>query len=119
MIFCSQEADAAKEENLLSRKVEVARSKSGRINIEAVLKELFQKGIRVILLEAGEGVVSSFERAGFIDKYYFFIAPRLLGQGKRLISLPEHTNIGQNHKLQFHSISHYEEDLLIIAYPER
>ncbi len=119
IIFCSQEAEAIKEEQLRNRKVEVIRSRSGRIKIEEVLEELFHKGISVILLEAGEGLVSSFERAGLIDKYYFFIAPKLLGQGKRLISMPEHTNIGQNHKLQFHSVRHYEEDLLIIGYPEQ
>jgi diaminohydroxyphosphoribosylaminopyrimidine deaminase / 5-amino-6-(5-phosphoribosylamino)uracil reductase len=119
LVFCGKNADEERENRLQKKGVEVIRASERSLDLDEILSRLWAEDIRIILIEAGEKVVSSFEIAGLIDKYLIFLAPYILGNGRRILSIAEHTNIGDKHHLQFKSWERYEEDLLITAYPKR
>ena len=99
--------------------MEVIKQPVERLDAVEVLAELYAREISVVMLEAGETLSSNFERQGLIDKYYFFIAPQILGNGKKIFSLSEHKEMNQRHLLQYQSVSRIGDDILITAYPRR
>jgi diaminohydroxyphosphoribosylaminopyrimidine deaminase/5-amino-6-(5-phosphoribosylamino)uracil reductase len=48
-----------------------------------VLAELFERGVRSVLLEGGPTVAGSFLSEGLVDKLVGYVAPLLLGSGRR------------------------------------
>lgn len=51
----------------------------GRVDPEALLRVLGQRGVLSVLLEGGPTLAASFLAAGLVDKVYFFLAPLLIG----------------------------------------
>jgi len=119
IVFCNKNADDSKALELGEMGVEVIKLPLDRLDAAEVLAELYAREISVVMLEAGETLSSSFERQGLIDKYYFFIAPQILGNGKKIFSLSEHKEMNQRHLLQYQSVSRIGDDILITAYPRR
>jgi riboflavin-specific deaminase-like protein len=52
-----------------------------RVPLPSALHWLYQHGIRSLLVEGGSGVISSFLRGGWVDRFSFFVAPVLIGEG--------------------------------------
>ena len=52
--------------------------KNGSLDIEAVLKELYKKGIYTVFVECGGTLAGSMLKDGLIDEIYQFIAPKIL-----------------------------------------
>jgi diaminohydroxyphosphoribosylaminopyrimidine deaminase / 5-amino-6-(5-phosphoribosylamino)uracil reductase len=50
-----------------------------RVDVDALLAELFRRDVRGVLVEGGTEVHASFVEAGLVDRVAFFVAPRLLG----------------------------------------
>lgn len=50
-----------------------------KINLEFLLKVLYEKGIRSILVESGAGLNGALFKMELVDKVYQFIAPKVLG----------------------------------------
>ena len=78
----SLEADAVKGEALAALpNVEVVRLplEKGRLPIDLVVTALAQRGITSLLVEGGSAVLGAFKDAGFGDRVYAFIAPKLVG----------------------------------------
>lgn len=80
-VFCGREASAAKERTLAEAGVLVLRVSSGKsgVDISAVLEELGRRRLSNILVEGGGRVLGSFLEGGFADEFYFFYAPKILG----------------------------------------
>jgi diaminohydroxyphosphoribosylaminopyrimidine deaminase/5-amino-6-(5-phosphoribosylamino)uracil reductase len=59
-------------------------------DLEAVLDELGRRGCVQVLVEGGAGVAGSFHRAGLVDRYVVYLAPKLLGgdDGRPLFAGP-------------------------------
>ena len=71
------------------------------------------------MLESGPGLLTSFLKEGLIDKYLFFIAPKIIG-GNNPYSIFNELNIrkmSESIKLKFDKIKKIQNDLLIEAYP--
>ena len=47
----------------------------------ALLAELFDRGVRRVLLEGGPTLAAAFLRAGLVDEVVVYLAPKLLGAG--------------------------------------
>lgn len=82
LIVCGREADRDKK-NILSQKenvemMEVELNREGTIPVKKLLKKLHKRKISSLLVEGGARVSYSFAKAGLVDKYYYFIAPKLL-----------------------------------------
>lgn len=91
------------------------------LDLEAMLIELYKKGITDVLVEGGSEVNASFLRAGLIDKYLIYIAPKLLGGRNSLTPVTgsdvDHMDEALN--VVFENIDKIGDDLCITAYPKQ
>ena len=61
----------------------------GKVDLQAVLQILAERGCNEVLVEAGAGLSGAFWRAGLVDELIVYMAPRLLGsQARPLMQLP-------------------------------
>src|SRR5690606_4849971 len=57
---------------------------TGSRSIDAILDDLFDRGMRRVLVEGGPTLATAFVAAGLVDEYLAYLAPALLG-GDRLV----------------------------------
>ncbi|HXA77270.1 MAG TPA: bifunctional diaminohydroxyphosphoribosylaminopyrimidine deaminase/5-amino-6-(5-phosphoribosylamino)uracil reductase RibD [Candidatus Acidoferrales bacterium] len=83
VVFTARSTASAKACALARAGVEVVRVKSrrGRTDLRAVLKELGRRGILYVLLEAGAELNGAALAAGVVDKLVLFYAPKIMGTG--------------------------------------
>jgi diaminohydroxyphosphoribosylaminopyrimidine deaminase/5-amino-6-(5-phosphoribosylamino)uracil reductase len=81
IIITSEFAPKEKIESLGKRGVQILilDSKEGRINLKSCLSKLGEIGMTSLLVEGGSQVNGSFLDEGLIDKFLFFLSPKLLG----------------------------------------
>ena len=123
IIVTTDTADRTKLEALQAKGVEfifVAKTESG-LDLEAMLAELYKKGITELLVEGGGEVNASFLRAGLIDKYFIYIAPKLLGGRNSLTPFTglDVDSMDEAWNVTFDKVDTFGEDLRIIAYPNQ
>ena len=77
----TRRASAEKLRALQERGVETlcCPEKDCRVDLEALLRQLAERGIDSVLLEGGGALNESFLRAGLVDEVCAFIAPKLIG----------------------------------------
>ena len=78
LIFTTKRASRKKKRLLAGRGIEVVETRS-RINVEALMRELYKRGIISVLVEGGGDVLGSFVDARCVDKVHAFHAPILIG----------------------------------------
>lgn len=81
VIFCAPDAAPARRRRLERRGAEVVavrRTREG-LSLDDVLHNLGQRGILGLLVEGGSTVHRSFLSQGAVDKFYFILAPWLMG----------------------------------------
>jgi diaminohydroxyphosphoribosylaminopyrimidine deaminase/5-amino-6-(5-phosphoribosylamino)uracil reductase len=59
----------------------VARPRGARVDLERLLRDLYGRGVRRLLVEGGARTLGAFLDAGLVDQVCVFVAPRLLGAG--------------------------------------
>jgi diaminohydroxyphosphoribosylaminopyrimidine deaminase/5-amino-6-(5-phosphoribosylamino)uracil reductase len=75
--------------------------------------------VQSVLLEGGETLAGEMLRAGLIDKFFVFLAPKLVGgEGKGLFAGEGAALMGDALPLQFDRVIRVGSDILIEAYPE-
>jgi len=117
------EGNQGKKKSLEERGVEVWElpADRGRVDLKALLGELGKREVTSVLLEGGATLNASALEAGVVDKFVFFIAPKIIGGSRApgpvggngakkiedawLVSELEFTKVG--------------EDLMITCYPRR
>ena len=120
-IFSGEDVDQEKVEKLREKGVHVyfvPKDEKG-LDLHFIMKDLFSKGITDVLVEGGSELNVSFLRAGLINKFQVYIAPKLLG-GRQ--SLTPYTgedvdSMDEAIVVDFESIEQVGEDLFITAYP--
>ena len=60
-------------------KVEIFKSRDGKVDMTIVMDYLGKKGINSMMIEAGPELSASLVREGLVDKVVFFYAPRIIG----------------------------------------
>lgn len=76
------EASRRAIDELGARRVEVAGDAEGRVDIAAALKALGALPVRSLLVEGGGHLISSFVAASAWQRWYWFHAPLVLGDGR-------------------------------------
>jgi diaminohydroxyphosphoribosylaminopyrimidine deaminase/5-amino-6-(5-phosphoribosylamino)uracil reductase len=61
------------------------RSPGGQLDLRVLLVELYQRGIRSVLVEGGPRLAASLVAAGLVDEVVAYLAPVLLGAGRSLL----------------------------------
>lgn len=86
IVFCSSAAPNSRRRNLEKKGAEVVPlgCVDGRLDLRVALKELGRRDVLGVLVEGGSTVHGAFISAELVDKFYFNIAPLVLG-GKRSI----------------------------------
>jgi diaminohydroxyphosphoribosylaminopyrimidine deaminase/5-amino-6-(5-phosphoribosylamino)uracil reductase len=84
IIATTQKGSKEKMERLRKRGIQIFAfgSKQGRVDLKACLKKLAEMEIMTLLVEGGSQVNGSFLEERAVDKFYFFFAPRWIGDAK-------------------------------------
>ncbi len=86
-------------------------------DLDDVLGELFDRGIRRAFVEGGPTLVSAFVAAGLVDEYLIYLAPMLLGgSGLALGDLAVGT-LSDARQLSIVRVDRLGDDILVVARP--
>lgn len=120
IFYCLSGADPSriKEFQSMGAEVVVIRDRSGRVPLEEVLRDVAQRGLISVLMEAGSQINAYALENRLVDKVYWFIAPRICG-GDRAVSPVGGQGIdsmSQTIDLKNVTIRTFDEDILIEGY---
>lgn len=110
--------DAAKQQTIKScgADVVVLAGSEGKVDLPAVLRDLGQRGINEVLVEAGRKLNGALLKSGLVDELVLYLAPQLLGDAARgLADLGELTQLQQRVALQWNDVRQVGGDLRIVA----
>lgn len=88
--------------------------REGQVNLLELLKELGKRGICALLVEGGARLNTSLIKEGVVDKFLFFVAPKLFGEERTLGLIAE---AKKTFKFKITETKLVGEDLAITAYP--
>jgi diaminohydroxyphosphoribosylaminopyrimidine deaminase/5-amino-6-(5-phosphoribosylamino)uracil reductase len=111
-------AENAKHQTLKASSAEVVTlaGADGKVDLIAVLRDLAQRGINEVLVEAGRALNGALLKAGLVDELVLYLAPLLLGDAARgLADLGELTQLQQGVGLQLKDVRQVGSDLRIVA----
>ncbi|AOF84196.1 riboflavin biosynthesis protein RibD [Hydrogenophaga sp. RAC07] len=86
-----------------------------KVDLAAMLRDLAQREVNELHVEAGHKLNGSFLREGLVDELLVYLAPKLLGQGASLSNLGPLELLQDGVPLHFASIERVGEDLRIVA----
>jgi diaminohydroxyphosphoribosylaminopyrimidine deaminase/5-amino-6-(5-phosphoribosylamino)uracil reductase len=88
---------------------------SGKVDLAAMLRDLAQREINELHVEAGHKLNGSLIREGLVDEFLVYLAPKLLGQGCDMASFGPLSELSQAIPLAFKSTEMVGPDLRIVA----
>ncbi len=94
--------------------------KNNKLNLEFLANELYKKRIFSIIAESGGKLNGAFLKQNLVDKIYFFLAPKLLGDHRAVSSFEGFAaeSINQCINLRFDEVKSFSPDLMIEGYPD-
>jgi diaminohydroxyphosphoribosylaminopyrimidine deaminase / 5-amino-6-(5-phosphoribosylamino)uracil reductase len=88
----------------------------GCVDLNAMLKDLAQRGMNEVLVEAGSVLNGALLQAGLVDELLLYLAPQLLGDMARgMASLGELTQLNQRVELHWQDVRQVGNDLRIVV----
>ena len=88
---------------------------SGKVDLAAMLKDIGQKQINEVHVEAGHKLNGSLLREGLVDELLTYLAPKLIGQGRGMTNLGPFTALDNAKHLSFQEVTQIGPDLRILA----
>jgi diaminohydroxyphosphoribosylaminopyrimidine deaminase/5-amino-6-(5-phosphoribosylamino)uracil reductase len=109
--------DEAKEAALtaLGATVTCLPDSHGQVDLAALLQDLGRREINELHVEAGSRLNGALIRAGLVDEFLLYLAPKLLGPGQGMASLGPLESLSEALELQFQSTAQVGPDLRILA----
>ena len=86
-------------------------------SIHGALSELYEKGIKHVLVEGGPTLASRFVQMDLVDEFVIYLAPKLLGGDKLAIGSIDVPSIQDAKDMEFVEINTLGPDIQIIAKP--
>jgi diaminohydroxyphosphoribosylaminopyrimidine deaminase/5-amino-6-(5-phosphoribosylamino)uracil reductase len=86
-------------------------------SIHGALSELYERGIKHVLVEGGPTLASRFVQLDLVDEFVIYLAPKLLGGDKLAIGSIDVPSIQDAKNLEFAEIKSLGSDIQIIAKP--
>jgi len=87
-------------------------------SIHGALSELYDRGIKHVLVEGGPTIASRFIQLELVDEFLIYLAPKLLGGDKLAIGSIDVPSIDEARDLQITKTLSLGDDLLLIARPK-
>lgn len=121
LIYTStQNAEKISALEKLGISLSVLANTQGRVDLNAMLQDLAQRGINEVLVEAGSILNGALLQAGLVDELVLYLAPQLLGDKARgMASLGELTRLEQLVELQWQDIRQVGKDLRMLVKVKR
>lgn len=95
----------------------VVRSKDGKVDLQNLMEELGKAEICSVLLEGGSQLFTAAIDAGIVDKFVFFVAPKIIG-GRKALGVVSAKGPDWWRDLRFRHIKKVGPDLMVEAYPQ-
>ncbi len=112
----TQDAEKIAALEQLGVTVSVLPDGAGQVDLHAALRDLAQRGINEVLVEAGSTLNGALLKAGLVDELLLYIAPQLLGDAARgMAALGELTQLDQRVELVWQDVRQIGCDLRITA----
>jgi len=88
------------------------------VDLDALLADLYKRGIRSLIVEGGSNVLSEFIRRGLWQKMIVFIAPMVVGgaQAPSVFSGEGIAKLSEARRFHFHGVEMIGDDVMITAY---
>ena len=86
-------------------------------SIHGALSELYEKGIKHVLVEGGPTLASRFVQLDLVDEFVIYLAPKLLGGEKLAIGSIDVPSIQDAKDLEFLEVRNLGSDIQVIAKP--
>lgn len=93
----------------------IATDRNGWIDLPAVLDTLGRRGINELHIEAGQHLNGSFVRAGLVDEFLVYLAPRLIGAGRDMAAFGPLAQIADAPPLVFTDLARIGADVRLMA----
>jgi diaminohydroxyphosphoribosylaminopyrimidine deaminase / 5-amino-6-(5-phosphoribosylamino)uracil reductase len=88
---------------------------NGKVDLAAMMKDLARREINELHVEAGSKLNGSLIRAGLVDEFLIYIAPKLLGPGQGMAAFGPLQQLAEAVELQFLSTERVGSDLRVVA----
>jgi diaminohydroxyphosphoribosylaminopyrimidine deaminase/5-amino-6-(5-phosphoribosylamino)uracil reductase len=109
--------DADKQKSLAERGAVLIHmpGAGNKVDLSAMLRDLAQREVNELHVEAGHKLNGSLLREGLVDELLVYLAPKLLGQGAGMSSFGPLQQLQEGLALRFASVDRVGEDLRIVA----
>lgn len=87
----------------------------GKVDLPGMLRDLAQREVNELHVEAGHKLNGSLLREGLVDEVLLYLAPQLLGQGAGLADIGPFQSLEQAALLDFASVDRVGSDLRLLA----
>lgn len=87
----------------------------GKVDLAAMLRDLAQRGINELHVEAGHKLNGSLVREGLVDEMLVYLAPTLLGPGLGMANMGPLAQLSDGLAMDFTSVETVGPDLRVIA----
>ncbi len=115
-IYCAmRDADRELALAALGATVTCLPDAQGKVDLAAMMTDLARREINELHVEAGNKLNGSLIRAGLIDEFLVYLAPKLLGPGLGMASFGPLQTLSEGIELQYQSTDRVGPDLRIIA----
>ena len=117
LVYCARAGSGV--DALRQRGVEVIErpAADGRVDLYAALVDLAQRGVNELHVEGGPRLNAALVASDLVDEFLLYLAPKLIGAGQPIATLPELTALDSAPTLRFVSVTPCGGDLRIIARP--
>jgi diaminohydroxyphosphoribosylaminopyrimidine deaminase/5-amino-6-(5-phosphoribosylamino)uracil reductase len=88
---------------------------NGKVDLTAMLRDLAEREINELHVEAGHKLNGSLVREGLVDEFLLYMAPRLIGAGRGMVNIGPLSELSQSIALEFKSTDLLGPDLRILA----
>jgi len=88
---------------------------TGKVDLSQMLRDLAQRGVNELHVEAGHKLNGSLLRAGLVDELLVYMAPLLIGEGRGMSKLGPLSNLQEALALDFHEVTQIGPDVRILA----
>jgi diaminohydroxyphosphoribosylaminopyrimidine deaminase/5-amino-6-(5-phosphoribosylamino)uracil reductase len=116
-IYCAKE-DAERKAALEAKGALVTclPNAQGKVDLRAMQKDLGQRNINEVHIEAGFKLNGSLLAAGLVDELLVYLAPLLIGQGLGMANLGPFEALTQTLKLDIQNVTPVGDDIRLIAH---
>ncbi len=116
LVDCAVE-DATRIERLREKNAEVVvlSNAAGKVDLQALLRELARRGINELHVEGGFKLNGSLVRESCVDELLVYLAPMLIGEAPGMLHLPALSDLAHAQRLEFREVTQVGEDVRIVA----